>query len=109
MFGMVQNVLSKATKYSFFDPTKEMAYIPIDRELKTKGKAAVDIVGARLAKALGALLQSSLFIIFPAASYATITPYLMVIFIIVALIWMFDVKLLFAEYDKFFRKSKKKS
>lgn len=101
MFGMIQNVLSKATKYSFFDPTKEMAYIPIDRELKTKGKAAVDIVGARLAKAMGALLQSSLFIIFPAASYVTITPYLMVVFVIVAFVWIVDVKMLYQEYKLF--------
>ena len=106
IFGMVQNVMSKATKYSFFDPTKEMAYIPIDRELKTKGKAAVDIVGARLAKALGALLQSTLFIIFPNASFATITPYLMVIFIVIAVIWMIDVKMLYEEYRLFFKKGK---
>lgn len=32
--GMVQNILSKATKYAVFDPTKEMAYIPLDKESK---------------------------------------------------------------------------
>jgi AAA family ATP:ADP antiporter len=105
LFGFAQNVLSKATKYSFFDPTKEMSYIPIDNELKTKGKAAVDIVGARVAKSGGALIQSAIFLIFPAATFISISPYLMIIFIIVSLIWIVNVKLLYKEYTKFLVKS----
>lgn len=100
MFGLFQNVFTKATKYSFFDPTKEMAYIPIDPELKTKGKAAVDVVGARVAKSGGALIQSALFIIFPLATMETITPYLMVIFFVVSVVWLIDVKVLSKEYEK---------
>lgn len=105
VFGMVQNISSKATKYSFFDPTKEMAYIPIDPELKTKGKAAVDIVGARLAKSGGAVIQSSIFIFLPLATYADIAPFLMIVFVIVSLVWLVDVKMLSREYDKYFSSS----
>jgi len=64
MFGTVQNVLSKATKYSLFDPTKEMAYIPLDPESKVKGKAAIDVVGARLGKAGGAFIQQILIAVY---------------------------------------------
>jgi len=64
LFGTIQNVLSKATKYSLFDPTKEMTYIPLDPESKVKGKAAIDVVGARLGKAGGSLIQQLLIGVF---------------------------------------------
>ena len=99
IFGLILNALSKATKYCFFDPTKEMSYIPLDNELKTKGKAAVDVVGARVAKSFGALIPSTLFVIFPEATFSSITPYLMVVFIIVSLAWIVGVKFLSREYQ----------
>ena len=86
IIGMVQNIMTKSCKYSLFDPTKEMAYIPLDQESKVKGKAAIDVVGARLGKAGGSLMQQGLIVTF--GSLAAITPYLAGILMVIIFSWM---------------------
>ena len=36
LVGAAQNVFSKSAKYALFDPCKEMAYIPLDRETQVR-------------------------------------------------------------------------
>ena len=99
MVGMAQNVLSKATKYSLFDSTKEMSYIPLDDEMKSKGKAAVDVIGGRFGKSGGGIIQSTFFIMFPVYSFPEATPYFAAVFFVIVILWTFAVKALGVEYN----------
>ncbi len=85
--GFWQGAVTKASKYSLFDATKEMAYIPLDPEIKTKGKAAVDVAGGRIGKSGGALTLSILQTIFPLASTVSLTPYLAGASLVMFAIW----------------------
>ena len=99
MIGMAQNVLSKATKYSLFDSTREMAYIPLDDEMKTKGKAAVEVIGGRFGKSGGGIIQSTFFIMLPSYSIVEATPFFAAIFFAVVILWIFAVRGLGKEYN----------
>ena len=84
--GGAQNVLSKSTKYAFFDPTKEMAYIPLEEQTRRTGKAAIDGVGGRLGKSGGAAVNMVLIGVL--GSIEAITPYVAVISIGIIAIWL---------------------
>lgn len=95
--GAAQNILSKSSKYSLFDPCKEMAYIPLDQDSKTKGKAAVEVVGNPLGKSGGSLIQQLL--IFGVGSLAAATPYLAVILCVLLFGWFKSVDSLATQFE----------
>ncbi len=98
--GAIQNILSKGSKYSIWDTSREMLYIPLDEELKTKGKAAVDVISSKIGKSSSGLIQTFLFTIIPTASYSSIAPMLMIIFIFVCILWIYALRSVYHEYTK---------
>eukprot|EP00923_Selenidium_pygospionis_P057601 GHVN01100761.1.p1 GENE.GHVN01100761.1~~GHVN01100761.1.p1 ORF type:complete len:410 (-),score=27.69 GHVN01100761.1:16-1224(-) len=87
MLGAVIVIAAKATKYAFFDLTKEMAYIPLDEQLKVQGKAAAEVIGGRLGKAGGAGFQVFLLTVFVGKEFIQLAPVISAFFMAICAIW----------------------
>jgi AAA family ATP:ADP antiporter len=96
-FGSMQNCLCRASKYTLFDATKELAFIPLSRECKLKGKAAIDGVGSRLGKSGSAVIYQFL-LMFLGSLSATI-PYVALIMLVVVAAWMIAVRSLGKQFN----------
>tara|TARA_R110002110_G_scaffold415858_2_gene658604 strand:- start:44772 stop:46325 length:1554 start_codon:yes stop_codon:yes gene_type:complete len=95
--GAFQNILSRGAKYTAFDTTKEMAFVPLSAECQLKGKAAIDGVFNRLGKSGGSVIHQTLLIFF--TSFAFTAPYIAGILLVVIGGWMSAVRLLGKEFD----------
>jgi AAA family ATP:ADP antiporter len=97
-FGSLQNVFSRGFKYTLFDATKEIAFIPLSSESKFKGKAAIDGVGSRLGKTGGSIIHGSLFMIFGSVSLST--PYVGVFLLLVVFGWIAATRSLGRQFEQ---------
>lgn len=97
-FGSLQNCLSKAGKYSVFDASKELAFLSLDPESRTRGKAAIDGLGSGIGKS-GASLTYQILILMT-GEIALCTPYIGVLLIGVFSAWIYSVFGVAKEFNK---------
>lgn len=86
-FGSAQNIMSRAAKYTVFDATQQMAFVPLDSESKNKGKAAIDGVCSRLGKSGGSVIHQGLLLTFSTISASA--PYVAGFLMASITIWTF--------------------
>lgn len=91
--GAIQNVASKVSKYAFFDSTKEIAYVnlPMESTLKLQGKAAIDVIAARLGKSGSSWIQVALIDFVGMGSIFGVIHYLIPIMLVMVVFWIYSV------------------
>ncbi len=92
LIGGLQNSLTRAAKYSVYDTTKEMTFIPLSVPMQRKAKAVIDGIASRLGKSGGSLIYQILLL--TCTSLATATPYVIVVTLIITVLWVYAVMVL---------------
>ncbi|KIZ04926.1 ADP,ATP carrier protein 1 [Monoraphidium neglectum] len=85
--GALLYVFSKASKFSLFKPAEEMVYITLDEAGRTRGKAAIDVVGSQTGKSGGSILQQGLLLMSAGALTGPILPVLFACFFLMLRGW----------------------
>ena len=97
LIGAMQNILARGAKYTVFDITKEMAFVPLGITSKLKGQAAIDGVCNRFGKSGGSMIHQSLLFVF--ATFSASSPYVFSILLLIISVWMISVWLLGKEFN----------
>ena len=97
-FGSMQNIFSRAAKYTVFDQTKEMAFLPLSAEDRIKGKSAIDGIGSRLGKFGSSLFMQLLLIIF--ATPVACSAFIIILIFVTIPIWTRNIYSLNKEFEE---------
>lgn len=103
-FGSMHNVISRGAKYTIFDATKEMAFIPLTRRQRLEGKAAIDGIVAKLGKSSASGLQAILITFLDGLGGAT-APSIAAICMITIVGWMGSISYIGLTFKKLERHS----
>lgn len=85
--GSALFIVARGAKFSLFKPAEEMVYLTLDEESRTKGKAAVDVVGAQIGKSGGSIVQQALLML-SGGSLLSITPIMVGSYFYMLKIWI---------------------
>jgi len=85
---MLQMCLGKATKYTFFDQSKEIAFIPLTPSQQRNGKAVIDGITSRFGKSGSSIFVQVLLLIF-SGEIARIIPYVGAMIFGMLLVWLY--------------------
>eukprot|EP00899_Mesostigma_viride_P005294 jgi/Mesvir1/14766/Mv05407-RA.1 len=88
--GVIVFCMEKAFKFSLFKPAEEMVYIGLDAESQSKGKAAIDVLGAQMGKSVGSLLQQGLIMLL--GSLAAAMPAFVIVYISIVAAWLSAIR-----------------
>ena len=86
ILGAVMTIMVKSTKYAFFDPNKEIAYIPMGNDIKTKGKATIDVLSSPLGKSGSSFVLQILVAMY--GSLMEAAPCISLMFLGICVIWI---------------------
>lgn len=97
-FGSANNILSRASKYSVFDASKELAFVPLTADSKIKGKAVIDGVCSRFGKSGGSFIHQSLLLTFSTISASA--PYVAGFLLAIIVVWIAAIRLLGIKFNE---------
>lgn len=89
LMGAMQVCLGRGCKYTVFDETKEIVFIPLSKSNQRKGKAVVDGIASRFGKSGGSIICIFLFMIF--GEISSTIPYMLVFILIVTFVWIYAI------------------
>lgn len=87
--GGIQQCLTRGLKYTLFDATKEMAFIPLSPKEQRQGKAVIDGVASRFGKSGGSFFYQFLLLFLP--TIAATLPYVGILILIIIGLWIYAV------------------
>lgn len=96
-FGSIQNCLMRATKYTLFDETKEMAFIPLDPSSRAQGKLAIDGLGSHFGKSGSSIVIQCIIVFFGSSTSAC--PFFAGISFFILTCWLFSIHFLGKKFD----------